>query len=189
MNSGRTIQAERWVKDFADYLFHYAHQRVDDVELSNDLVQDTFLSALESRDKFEGRSSELTWLRAILKNKIIDHYRKQSSGLNKIIVSVPESKEEAQSFFDDNGIWKDEFAPKPFHSRPDDKLLAREFYKVLELCMKRLPALWSAVFTMKHIDEEESSVICQAMKITNANYWVIIHRAKLNLRDCFQNNW
>ena len=56
------IQADRWITEYADYLFHFAHQRVDDVDLANDLVQDTFLSALESRDSFEGRSSELTWI-------------------------------------------------------------------------------------------------------------------------------
>ncbi|MDE1191396.1 MAG: sigma-70 family RNA polymerase sigma factor [Arachidicoccus sp.] len=188
MNSSRNIQANKWVKEYADYLFHFAHQRVDDVELANDLVQDTFLSGLESKDSFEGRSSELTWLRTILKNKIIDHYRKQASGLNKVMVNVPEQNETVD-FFDENGIWKNEFAPKPFTNRADEKLHAKEFYKILELCMKKLPKLWAAVFSLKHIDEEESNVICETMKITNSNYWVIIHRAKLNLRECFQNNW
>lgn len=189
MNSGRTIQVNGWVKEYADYLFHFANQRVDDTELANDLVQDTFLSALENKDKFEGRSSELTWLRTILKNKIVDHYRKRSSGLNKLMVNPPSYKEDAGDFFDENGIWRDEFAPKPFHTGADDKLHSKEFYKILEFCMKKLPTLWNAVFSMKHIDEEDSSMICKTLRISNNNYWVIIHRAKLNLRDCFQNNW
>jgi len=189
MNSGRTIQVNDWVKEYADYLFHFANQRVDDPELANDLVQDTFLSALENKDKFEGRSSELTWLRTILKNKIIDYYRKKSSGLNKLMVDASYHKEDANDFFDENGIWKEEFAPRPFYTGADEKLHSKEFYKVLEYCMKKLPALWNAVFSMKHIDEEDSSIICKTMRISNSNYWVIIHRAKLNLRDCFQNNW
>ncbi|PUZ22422.1 RNA polymerase sigma-70 factor, ECF subfamily [Chitinophaga costaii] len=189
MQSNKNIQAHKWVNEYADYLFHYAHQRVDDVALSNDLIQDTFLSALEGMDKFEGRSSELTWLRAILKNKIIDHYRKQASGLNKIMINMPGKQEEALDFFDENGIWKEAFAPKPFAEQADEKLQAKEFYEILKMCMKKLPKLWASVFSLKHIDEEDSSVICEQMNITNANYWVIIHRAKLNLRECFQNNW
>jgi RNA polymerase sigma-70 factor (ECF subfamily) len=183
------IKADRWVKEYADYLFYFAYQRVDDIELANDLVQDTFLSALENQDKFEGRSSELTWLRTILKNKIIDNYRKQSTGLGKISFVSSFSQDETNDFFDDNGIWKDEFAPRPFHVEADEKLYAKEFYKVLAFCMKKLPKLWSAVFSMKHIDEEESTIICEALRISNANYWVIIHRAKLKLRNCLQNNW
>ena len=189
MKSNRNVQPTTWVKDYADYLFHFAHQRVDQVELANDLVQETFLSALENIHQFEGRSSELTWLRSILRNKIIDYYRKQSSGLNKALMNIPEKSDESKDFFDENGIWRQEYAPHDFSARSDDKLNAKEFYKVLEYCMKKLPNLWSAVFTMKHIDEEESGVICQHLNITSSNYWVIIHRAKLNLRECFQNNW
>lgn len=189
MNSTRKLQADSWVKEYADYLFHFAHQRVDDSELASDLVQETFLSGLERMETFEGRSSELTWLRTILKNKIIDHYRRQASGLNKLMVDMPQQTEDVTEFFDGNGIWKAEFAPRPFFAGEEERLHAKEFNKVLEYCMKKLPQLWSAVFVMKHIDEEDSEVICKTMKLTSSNYWVIIHRAKLNLRNCFQKNW
>ncbi len=49
--------------------------RVNDVDLAKDLVQETFISGLKSIDKFEGKSSVKTWLVAILKRKIIDHWR------------------------------------------------------------------------------------------------------------------
>src|SRR4051812_41494552 len=75
------VEPQQWVHKYADYLYTFAFNRTNDEELSRDLVQETFLAALQGMSKFEGRSSESTWLPAILKNKIVDVYRKKSSGL------------------------------------------------------------------------------------------------------------
>ncbi|MDB5145592.1 MAG: sigma-70 family polymerase sigma factor, partial [Mucilaginibacter sp.] len=48
---------------------------------------------------------------------------------------------------------------------------------------------WLSVFTMKHIDDLTTDIICMELKVTTANFWVIIHRTKLNLRACLQKNW
>jgi len=58
-----------WVSNYADYLFNYAISRISDQELAKDLVQETFLAALEKISSFEGRSAEKTWLTAILKRR------------------------------------------------------------------------------------------------------------------------
>jgi DNA-directed RNA polymerase specialized sigma24 family protein len=50
--------------------------RVRVPEVAEDLVQETLLAAVRSREKFGGRSSERSWLVGILKNKIVDYYRK-----------------------------------------------------------------------------------------------------------------
>ena len=76
--STRTIDPHKWVARYADYLYRYALKRIKNEELARDLVQDTLLAALEGMDKFEARSAEVTWLTAILKNKISDVHRKQS---------------------------------------------------------------------------------------------------------------
>jgi RNA polymerase sigma-70 factor (ECF subfamily) len=66
-----------WVDRHGDYLFGYALARLHRAELAEDLVQETFLGALRSRDQFAGASSERTWLVSILKHKIIDHLGRQ----------------------------------------------------------------------------------------------------------------
>ena len=73
------LNPHQWVDQHADYLFSLAIVRVNDEELAKDLVQETFLAALGRVKYFEGKSSERTWLTAILKNKIVDVYRKKSS--------------------------------------------------------------------------------------------------------------
>lgn len=49
-----------WVTNYADYLYSYANSRINDEELAKNLVQETFLAALEKVEKFEGRSAERT---------------------------------------------------------------------------------------------------------------------------------
>src|ERR1700710_1745409 len=79
----RAVKPEprHWVERYADHLYSYAFARLDDEEQARDLVQETFLAALEKLSQFQGNSSERTWLTAILKYKVIEVYRKRNSGL------------------------------------------------------------------------------------------------------------
>jgi RNA polymerase sigma-70 factor (ECF subfamily) len=175
-----------WVKYYADYLYSYARTRIDDNELARDLVQETFLAALEGWERFDRRSSEKTWLTAILKNKVYDVYRKKSNNQQKQTIEIKGS--DTSEFFEESGHWKDGRYPESFGIE-DVALENKEFDGVLQSCMKKLPILWKSVFTMKHIDEESSETICNELELTSSNFWVISHRAKVSLRDCLQRNW
>jgi RNA polymerase sigma-70 factor (ECF subfamily) len=178
-----------WIRNYADYLYRYAITRVNDQEQARDLVQETFLAALESLSRFEGKSTEKTWLTAILRNKIIDLYRKKSSGLNSQTEIVAEEQEQYAFFDEQDGHWNKAHRPKEFAAPVENPLQHKEFERILQGCMKKLPNLWYAVFSMKHVDEESTELICSALKVTPANFWVIIHRAKLSLRACLQKYW
>ena len=65
------LSPESWVDSYADYLYNYAVVRLSDEEQAQDVVQETFLSALKGERNFKGNSTELTWLISILKRKII----------------------------------------------------------------------------------------------------------------------
>lgn len=181
------LNPHNWVSAHADYLYTFALTRINDEEQARDLVQDTFLAALQRASNFEGKSAERTWLTAILKNKIIDVYRKKSSGLRTIGETAAEN--EQPDFFEEDGHWNPKHAPQTFAIVDKDHLVNKEFEVILKKCMEKLPALWIAVFTMKHIDEEPTDTICAQLKVSASNFWVIIHRAKLNLRACLQKNW
>ena len=182
------LNPNQWVSAHADYLYSYAITRLNDEEQAKDLVQETFLAALEKAGNFEGRSSERTWLTAILKNKLIDIYRKKSSGLKT--TDITNAEQEQHDFFDpDSGHWNMEHAPSAFGIENKDHLVTREFEVVLKQCLQKLPGLWISVFTMKHIEEETTDTICRELKVSPSNFWVIIHRAKVNLRACLQKNW
>jgi RNA polymerase sigma-70 factor (TIGR02943 family) len=183
------VEPRNWVATHADYLYAYAIARINDEEQAKDLVQETFLAALQKVDKFEGKSSERTWLTAILKYKIIDVYRKKSSGL-VINADVQRAEQEQSDFFDpEDGHWTSEHAPNKFGIDNHDPLVNKEFNSILQKCLQKLPVLWLSVFTMKHMDDQSTDVICSELKVTQSNFWVIIHRTKLNLRACLQKNW
>src|SRR3954470_7794443 len=105
----QTIDPHQWVKNHADYMYAYTLSRINDDEQARDLVQETFLAALERVDKFEGKSTERTWLTAILKNKIVDVYRKRSSGL--ITTAISAEPHNPEDFFEEDGHWKEEHRP------------------------------------------------------------------------------
>lgn len=176
-----------WVEKYADYLYRFAISRLRDEEVARDLVQDTFLAGLQQLARFERNSSEKTWLTAILKNKITDFYRKQAA---KGLKEVRQSEFEQVDFFDaENGHWNVEYAPQSFGLETDNPLLIKELGNVLTGCLKKLPSLWFSVFSMKHMDDLASEKICLELKLTDANFWVIMHRTKLNLRACLQKHW
>lgn len=178
---------QSWVINYGDYLYSYACSRIEDNEVARDLVQETFLAALESWRKFDGRSSEKTWLTAILKNKIFDVYRKKAGSPGKQTISIEGA--DADEFFEESGHWKQGRYPKPFGIEETVALENKEFDGILNSCLRKLPPLWKSVFTMKHIDEESSDDICDRLELSSSNFWVISHRAKVSLRDCLQRNW
>jgi RNA polymerase sigma-70 factor (TIGR02943 family) len=179
-------EPRRWVERYADHLYSYAFARLDHEDLARDLVQETFLAALEKVSLFEGNSSERTWLTAILKYKIIDVYRKRNSGLSTQKI---DEEPELEFFEQDNGHWKEQYSPRPMRTEDADPLTNKELAAILKKCIQKLPALWLSVFTMKHMDDAATETICKDLKLTPANFWVIIHRAKLNLRACIQKSW
>lgn len=178
----------QWVGMYADYLYSYAYSRINDAELAKDLVQETFLAALEGWEKFGRQSSEKTWLTGILKNKIYDVYRKKSRTLLHEPLSG-DGQDADELFEGDTGHWKEGHYPVAFGIEQPDALEHKEFEGILKACMAKLPPLWSSVFRMKHIDEESGEDICERLDITASNFWVISHRAKVSLRDCLQKNW
>lgn len=187
MTNSNVIDPQQWVNNHADYLYAFAITRVKDEYLARDLVQETFLAALERLSQFEGRSSERTWLTAILRNKIMDVFRKKSSVLQPF---HDYTAGDSIDFFETgNGHWKEEHQPKAFGIEQYDKFANKEFNRILEQCLKKMPALWLIVFTMRFIDEQATEVICDDLEISASNFWVIIHRAKVNLRACLQKNW
>lgn len=50
------LSPSEWISNYADALYAYAKPRVNDAQLAEDLVQETFLSAWKAKDGFKGGS-------------------------------------------------------------------------------------------------------------------------------------
>lgn len=185
-----TLNPDLWLRSYGDYLLSYTLLKVSNMETAEDLVQEVFVSAIKAKDTFNGESSEKTWLVTILKNKIIDHYRKKDI-LKQSTDYIAETEDDfSKHFFEkSNGHWLATAAPKFWTESADFELNNVEFDKVVRSCIQKMPSKFIPVFTAKFLDEEDSETICKVHGISSSNYWVIIHRAKLLIRSCLEQNW
>ena len=181
-------QQTHWVEEYSDALFKFACVRVGDRETAKDLVQETFLSALQNVESFRGESSQETWLTAILKNKIIDYYRKRKA--SKSIPLIDEDgTSELDKYFDEEGEWKSSAGPVSWNASGYQILRSKEFLEILQKCLSKLSDHGRSVFVLKYLDELDSEEICKQLDVTTSNHWVIMHRAKLQIRQCIEKNW
>ncbi len=175
----------QWVDLYGTYLYRYALGRLRNPDEAENLVQETFLAALKSKDNFAGKSSERTWLVGILKHKIIDHIR--HSYREKPVSDIHENEETVNSFFDVVG--KPKQFPAPWTPNPDEVLESKEFWDVLRSCLQKLPRINQDAFLLREIEQMSSDLICKILKITSTNLWVIMHRTRTQLRACLEANW
>lgn len=182
------LNCNEWVTKYADYLYSYAYYKVGKTEEAEDLVQETFLSAYKGRETYNGTASEKTWLLAILKNKIIDFYRKRKNtdSLTNYISDTEELFE--RSFFDkeDHKRWKEEIEENYFSRAADGYLMSKEFQRFLSMCLDKMPPKLKMIFVAKYMDDEKTENICKVHSLTRSNYWVIIFRSKILLRTCLE---
>ncbi|MDT0540583.1 sigma-70 family RNA polymerase sigma factor [Croceitalea sp. P059] len=178
------LDPNTWIDNYADYLFNYAITRVSDAEIAKDLVQETFFAGLKSAKNYKGDAAERTWLIAILKRKVIDHYRKINSkkGKAEVRMSYANSSE-------DEGDWLEERVADPSNLGGDETIENQELGMAIHDCISKLPKKQSLVFTMKTIQGMSTEDICNELGINPSNLWVMIHRARTALMGCMNQNW
>ncbi|MGB5668509.1 MAG: sigma-70 family RNA polymerase sigma factor [Maribacter sp.] len=178
------LHPETWVDLYADYLFNFAVVRVSDAEIAKDLVQETFFAGLKSAKNYKGTAAERTWLIAILKRKVIDHYRKINSKKGRAEVRMSYS-----SHSDVEGDWLEEQVADPLSILENDTIENEELGLAIQECISKLPKKQSLVFKMKSIQGMGTEDICKELGINPSNLWVMIHRARTALMDCLNQNW
>ncbi len=178
------LQPETWVDQYADYLFNYAVSRVSDAEIAKDLVQETFFAGLKSAKNYKGNAAERTWLIAILKRKVIDHYRKINSNKGKAEVRMTYN-----SSTETDGDWLEEQVADPMSILENSDIENEELGMAIQDCISKLPKKQSLVFTMKTVQGMSTEDICNELDINPSNLWVMIHRARTTLMDCLNQNW
>jgi RNA polymerase sigma-70 factor (ECF subfamily) len=178
------LYPELWVDNYADYLFNYAIGRVSDVEVAKDLVQDTFVAGLNSAKNYKGDAAERTWLIAILKRKVIDHYRKINSKKGKAEVRM-----NYRTASDSEGDWLEEQIADPSSILENDTIENEELGSAIYECIAKLPKKQALVFNMKTIQGISTEDICKELDINPSNLWVMIHRARTALMGCLNQNW
>jgi RNA polymerase sigma-70 factor (ECF subfamily) len=170
------VKPETWVDEHGDYLFRYAFLRVRNTVIAEELVQETFLAALQAGDRFSGHSTERTWLTGILKHKVFDYFRKAS---REACLEEAEDVEDAfGSAGESAGHWNQEAAPAEWVADLD----RQRFWTLFQDRLATLPRRMAHAFVLREIEEMSAADICRVLKITENNLWVLLHRARVQLR-------
>jgi RNA polymerase sigma-70 factor (ECF subfamily) len=172
-----------------DYLFRYALIRVRNESTAEDLVQDTLLAAFQGRERFSGQSTERSWLTGILKHKIMDHFRRLAR--ERTVNADDALPPELEGRFDDLGLWKHnpETGPADWGADAGVQMERKEFMAAFKQCLAKLPSRCADAFVLREMEATDSEQIQEMLGISQSNFWVLLHRARMQLRLCLENNW
>lgn len=174
-----------WVEKYGDYLMRYAQLRLKNYASAEDAVQETFLAGVKGLDRFDGRVEVKYWLRGILRNKIVDYIRK---AVREQPVEDPESYELPQSTrMKVFGIPTSNPVPWEFdvHQAFDEK----EFWRIFRECTDALQGNIQRAFVLKELEGLATPEVCKVLDISPNNLWVMIHRARNQLKKCLEQKW
>lgn len=176
---------ETWLDLYGEYLYRYAMSRLRDPEQASDCLQDTMLAGIKNLKSFDGRIDVKFWLRGIMRNKIIDRFRK--------------AKREAQvDLGDDEGVLETaifkysgigSLFPEEWKFDPRKNFDRGEFWEVFNGCVDELKDPVRQAFVLRMLEDMETEEVCKVMQI-EANYlWVLLHRARKQLRGLMNERW
>jgi RNA polymerase sigma-70 factor (ECF subfamily) len=181
-----TATLHRDLEDLRPALMRFAVLQLRNETLAEDVVQDTLIAVLEKPDRFASQSSLRTYVTGILKHKIIDAMR---ASRRELRIEAGEDESDAEvidTLFKPDGHTVD--MPRQWGD-PEATLEQKDFFRVLEICLERLPAKTARIFMMREWLELETEEICKELSISTSNAWVMLYRARVQLRECLDLNW
>ena len=179
------VDPEIWVEKYGHSLFKYAVFRLRDADLAEEKIQDTFLAALQSRNRFQGRSTEKAWLFSILKRKICDHFRRLNR--DKHFSAAFRMECLTHRVLDSKRTKAVNFYSRFFD--PSTAFEQKEFFKIIQNALSELPDRLAQVFILRDVIELSSHEICELMNINVCNLYVMIHRARKRLKRILEFEW
>ncbi|GJL77247.1 MAG: RNA polymerase sigma factor [Nitrospinaceae bacterium] len=165
-------------------MYRYCLVRVKDPAAAEEIVQVTFFAALQATHTFAGRSSEKSWLFGILKHKILDHFREVKK--NRTFDLAPQDDQDPCEY-NASGHWKE--IPQHWGLDPEKFAENQALTEALTTCLDGLSDKFRQVFVLKEIEGLSTEEICNDFNIKPTNLWVILHRARNQLKKCLEIHW
>lgn len=160
-----------------------------DAAVAEEVVQETWLIALERLGEFAGRSALKTWLCGILINTARSRVRseRRHGGSELGFVELDGGPEEpavpGDRFRPPGHRWDGHWAlpPVPWPS-PDKALDRAESRAILASCLDTLPAAQRAVLLLRDVEQLSAEEACNALGLSSTHQRVLLHRARSRMR-------
>ncbi len=172
LRNGDRAEFAQLVDAYSAPIYRLGLRMLGNEQDAEDVLQNTFLSALTHLPAFEGRSSVLTWLYRIAVNEALMILRR----------GKPEVNIDDTDLSDDN----DQISPTQFvdwGALPEDELLSSEGKQALDTAIQNLPENLRMVFLLRDIQDLSIKDTADTLNLTEANVKVRLLRARLLLRE------
>jgi len=172
LRQGDRDEFARLVDAYSNRIYRLGLKMLADPQDAEDVLQNTFLKALQSLANFEGRSSLSTWLYRIAVNEALMLLRKQR----------PETPVPGDQDSDDD----ENYSPVQFVDwccLPEDELLSSEAKARLDSAIQKLPENLRVVFILRDIEGLSIRETSEALGLTETAVKTRLLRARLNLRE------
>ncbi len=172
LRNGDRAEFAQLVDAYSAPIYRLGLRMLGNEQDAEDVLQNTFLSALTHLHAFEGRSSVLTWLYRIAVNEALMILRR----------GKPEVNIDDTDSSDDN----DQISPTQFvdwGALPEDELLSSEGKQALDTAIQNLPENLRMVFLLRDIQDLSIKDTADTLNLTEANVKVRLLRARLLLRE------
>lgn len=168
----------------------FAELQLRDRASAEDAVQEALADAMAGARQFAGRSAVKTWVLSILRHKIIDQIRSRTRTINisSLAGDTDDGADDFDALFTASGHWRAEDIPRAW-ADPEASLSQQQFWAVFDVCLHDLPDNTARVFMMREHLGFDTPEICQTLGISSNNCWVILHRARMQLRLCLEKRW
>ena len=177
---------ETWVDRYGNYLYAYAMSRLRNADAAADCVQDTFLAGIKALERFDGSRDIKFWLRGIMRNKIVDQIRK-SIKENKVDIDNEDEALLESFWFRYSGIATTN--PDPWQFNPRKAYDNTEFWDVFNVCIDKVKQPARQAFVLRMLEDMETEEVCKVMDITPNYLWVLLHRARQQLKVALEEKW
>ena len=179
------LDPETWVDQYGDCLYRFALAFIKDSVVAENLVQETFLAALEGPESFKGSRSVQTRLSAILNHKIVDYFRKKNR--EQALDDINAVTETVDGLYHGDGSWK--IRPGKWDLKTLRIYEQQEFLDTLFKCLAKLPDRMGKVFMLREMEGCSTEEICNALQISATKSSVMLYRARAYLRHCLELSW
>ena len=161
---GDAIAFRAWYDDAVGRVYGYLYGRCGgDIEVAEEITQQTFLQAIRHWQAFDGRSDAVTWLCSIARNKLTDLYRERDRQHRRHIQLVVREIESQR--------------PDPDHDIDDRDAVVS--------ALRQLPDVERTALVLRYVDDlsvrEIATLLSRSIDGTDA----LIRRAKERFRSIY----